>query len=89
MLKPFTKQIVGHEVTAAIYVKADGRTVCGETDKDVSEMKYARGERLTEAQVSALIFPGGNTPEPVPDAEQRSAETVPDAEKRGGKRKLG
>lgn len=86
MTKPFTTQIVGHEVTESIYVKADGRTVCGETDKDVTEMKYAKGTRLTEAQVKALIFPGAAASDPVPDAEQRTAET-PDAEKRGGKRK--
>lgn len=86
MTKPFTTQIVGHEVIEAIYVKADGRTVCAEDHKDVAQMKYAKGDRLTEAQVAGLIFPKAGA-ESVSDADKRSAESIPDAETRGGKRK--
>lgn len=86
MLKPFTKQIVGHEVIEPIYVKADGRTVCGETDKDVASMRYAKGDRLTESEVASLIFPGAGKPEPLPDSVDRGADTIPDAEKRRGKK---
>lgn len=87
MTKKFTTQIVGHEVAESIYVKADGRTVCDEKDKDVAQMKYAKGDRLTEAQVAGLIFPRAGA-EPVPDAAARAADTIPDADTRaGGKRK--
>ncbi len=86
MTKPFTTQIVGHEVTAHIYVKADGRTVCAETDKDVASLAYARGERITEAQKAALIFPGAASADPVPDAGERASEVLQDAEKRTAKR---
>lgn len=86
MKPPFTTSNTGHTVTVNIYVKADGRTVCGSTEKGVAELKYSAGTQITEAQKNALIFPGA-TPEPTPDAEQRSAEVLPDAEKRGGKRK--
>ncbi len=85
MTKPFTTQIVGHDVTQSIYVKADGRTVCSETDKDVASMVFTKGDRITEAQRSALIFPGGNTDE-IPDASKRSADVIPDAETRVGKK---
>jgi hypothetical protein len=71
----------GHTVTSHIFVKADGKTVCESTDKEVAELKYAKGSTITEAQKAALIFPG-QSPEPTPDAEHRSAEHVPDAEKR-------
>ncbi len=86
MTKPFTTQVVGHDVTQSIYVKADGRTVCEETDKDVASMAFAKGDRITEAQKAHLIFPGTGATE-IPDAGERSADTIPDAEKRGGKRK--
>jgi hypothetical protein len=86
MTKPFTTQIIGHDVTESIYVKADGRTVCSETDKDVASMAHAKGDRITEAQKARLIFPRPSATE-IPDAGERSADTIPDAEKRGGKRK--
>jgi|GEM_PF-5773256 len=86
MTKPFETVNSGHTVTVDIYVKADGRTVCSSTDKAVAEMKYAKGDRITEAQKAALIFPGAKS-DPIPDASERSAEVIPDAEKRRGKGK--
>jgi hypothetical protein len=70
-----------------IYVKADGKTVCGSKDKDVAFLKYGINKVISPAQHAALIFPDAGTAQPTPDAEQRSAEVVPDAEKRGGRRK--
>jgi hypothetical protein len=87
MTKPFTTQVVGHEVTQHIYVKGDGRTVCSETDKDVAELKHVPGERITEAQLARLIFPGAARTESLPDSEQRSASEVPDAANRRSKGK--
>lgn len=82
MKSPFaTTTNTGHTVTSHIYVKADGKTVCDSTDKEVAEMKYAAGTILTEAQKNALVFPGQSA-ESVPDAEHRSAKHVPDAERR-------
>lgn len=69
-----------------IYVKSDGKTVCGATDKEVAFLKHGINSVISPAQHAALIFPDTAAPEPVPDAEQRSAE-LPDAEKRGSKRK--
>ena len=85
-LKQVVQQTTGYVVSEHIYVKADGKTVCGERDKDVAFMQYAPGERITPAQYAALIFPGGTGADPLPDAEQRSAEPA-DTEKRGGRRK--
>lgn len=74
------------KVKEPIYVKADGKTVCSPTDKAVAFLKHGIGSVITPAQHAALIFPDAAAPEPVPDAEQRSAE-LPDADKRGGKKK--
>ena len=82
---PFEQVTVGFTVTQNIYVKADRKTVCAPTDKQVAFLKYGIGTVITPAQRAELIFPESRT-ETLPDAEQRVAET-PDVEKRGGKRK--
>lgn len=80
----------GRTLTRNVYVKADGRTVCEPSDKDVAEMRFGIGTELTEAQKGSLIFRRAPVAEPVPDAGQRASEVLPDAEKRSGKRgKLG
>lgn len=86
MAKPTPSTVELYDCSEHIYVKADGRTVCGATDKDVAFQVYTKGDRLTKAQFDALIFPDAGKPEPLPDAEQRSAE-LGDADKRGGKKK--
>jgi hypothetical protein len=83
------KTTSGYRVTANIYVKRDGKTVCANTDKDVAFLKYATGEGITEGQHAALIFPNVRVAEPVPDAATRSG-SIADAEtRRGGRKKLG
>jgi hypothetical protein len=67
-------------VSKNIYVAGDGKTVVEPTDKRVAFLKYSIGSQVTEAQYGALIFPELG-PEPLADAEQRSA-APQDSEKR-------
>lgn len=87
MTEKFEKTAVHFRVKENIYVAEDGRTVVASTDKRVAFLKYGIGKVISPAQHAALIFPGGNTAEPVPDASERSADVIPDAEKRGRKAK--
>jgi hypothetical protein len=87
MTEKFETVTANHRCKENIYVKADGKTVCAGTDKEVAFLKHGINSVITPAQHAALIFPDTGVATEVPDAGERGAETLPDAEKRGGKSK--